>query len=613
MADELNTPTHRWYERRNNIALAKEDVSAKFIYDSGIQKINSWINSQPWGFDYPQLVLDFDDEYYRDDGGDTTFASAITHTRASTATYVDSTGTLQTAAINEPRLGHHVWNGTAWVNEGLLHESEARTNLVVNSENFALWDDPNGNMTQTASVDTSPDGGTNAYVVSDNGSGDDYIYRVASVPADTATYTYSLFVKKTVSDTHYMNIALAFFGGTIAYGQGTFDTNLGVFSATQGNVVAGSALVEDSGDWWRISISSANNGTGTSVHPRIYPAHNSDGTTTRNNALTGSKTVFGAQLEAGPTPSSYIPTSGATATRAAETLTIPAANLPWPTPEYIGPELVTNGTFDTDISGWTGTNSARTLSWSSGALRMTANVDGAFSQAYQTLAVEVGSVYLVTADIGAGTVAGRLLLSNTTPTSASVGTTPFGNNTSVQFILVATTTTLHVSGQLINSDTGEYCEFDNISVREINPLAVSIQMDGRVTYADTDAFAEVRFLMWSESVSNQIRNDLDTNGSDTGQFRSAQTALGIFDTVTGPIDSYLPDVLVPFNVASRNGSTFVNIAIDGTAMTADTTPVSLPNLSATDLTLGQDYNGTIRTFRMWGQDIGDTGLVEATT
>lgn len=44
MADELNTPSHRWYEPRNNIALAPKDYSRHYIYDSGIQKIDAWIN-----------------------------------------------------------------------------------------------------------------------------------------------------------------------------------------------------------------------------------------------------------------------------------------------------------------------------------------------------------------------------------------------------------------------------------------------------------------------------------------------------------------------------------------------------------------------------------------
>lgn len=49
MADELNVPTHRWYQPRNHIKLAARDVSAKYIYDSGIQKIDAFIAQQPWG------------------------------------------------------------------------------------------------------------------------------------------------------------------------------------------------------------------------------------------------------------------------------------------------------------------------------------------------------------------------------------------------------------------------------------------------------------------------------------------------------------------------------------------------------------------------------------
>jgi hypothetical protein len=57
MADELHTPNHRWYEPRNHIPLAKEDVSKQWIYDSGIQKIDAWINSQPWGNSFSPSTL----------------------------------------------------------------------------------------------------------------------------------------------------------------------------------------------------------------------------------------------------------------------------------------------------------------------------------------------------------------------------------------------------------------------------------------------------------------------------------------------------------------------------------------------------------------------------
>jgi hypothetical protein len=102
------------------------------------------IGKRPYAIDgvfNPELVLDFQKNYYRTNSVAKTFPNAITHTRASTATYVDADGILQTAATNVPRVGHHVWNGTAWVNEGLLHESEARTNLVLYSGDLsnAYW------------------------------------------------------------------------------------------------------------------------------------------------------------------------------------------------------------------------------------------------------------------------------------------------------------------------------------------------------------------------------------------------------------------------------------------------------------------------------------------
>ena len=55
----------------------------------------------------------------------------------SRASYVPTTS----SAKYLPRIGHHVYNGSAWANEGLLAESEARTNYATYYDDFsnAFW------------------------------------------------------------------------------------------------------------------------------------------------------------------------------------------------------------------------------------------------------------------------------------------------------------------------------------------------------------------------------------------------------------------------------------------------------------------------------------------
>jgi hypothetical protein len=396
----------------------------------------------------PALVMDFGDEYYRANGASQTFSDAITHTRASTATYVDSTGTLQTAAINQPRLGHHVWNGTAWVNEGLLIE-EARTNFVPNSQggiNVSSFSFGTGSFDlELEDYSVAPDGTTTGlqlkwFMGTTGGS-----YAGVGISAGTLSSeirTFSFFGKSNTASNQTMQ-----------------------FRKADGSVVTDITITPE---WQRFSITDSVASTGTGF--QIWSPFSVISYTANVDI-----SIWGMQLEAAPTPSSYIPTSGSTVTRSADVLTIPAANLPY------------------------------------------------------------------------------------------------------------------------------------------NSTALSIQMDGRVTYADEGIFSTAVGVRWQKDAQNRIVTfDLSTNSTDTGVVFFSQEAADVYDFVgTGNVLS--PDILVPFNIASRHGSTFINGAVDGVALTANTTPVALPDLSASNLQLGFDYNGTIRTFRMWGQDIGDTGLVEATT
>ncbi|UUZ75548.1 hypothetical protein LP414_27920 [Polaromonas sp. P1(28)-13] len=139
------------------------------------------------------------------------------------------------------------------------------------------------------------------------------------------------------------------------------------------------------------------------------------------------------------------------------------------TVESIGPttELVTNGTFTTDTTGWTtGANAA--ISASGGLLTITRDAAGTgIAYADTQISAVVGRTYRVKADfikgsavsanffIGTGANSGVFL------TSASLfASGPFS------FMFVATTTTPHITPN-ISTGANLTGSFDNISVKEV--------------------------------------------------------------------------------------------------------------------------------------------------
>lgn len=84
----------------------------------------------------PDFVVDFPSMYFRKNFLDTTFAGIFSHSRTGTADYRDSDGNLQTAADGEPRTAHHVFNGSTWVNEGMLVDPTIGETLAILASSF---------------------------------------------------------------------------------------------------------------------------------------------------------------------------------------------------------------------------------------------------------------------------------------------------------------------------------------------------------------------------------------------------------------------------------------------------------------------------------------------
>jgi hypothetical protein len=487
-----------------------------------------------------------------------------------------------------PRIGHHVYNGNAWVNEGLLAESEARTNLYDNND--SMHTNGTQNSTLSANGGTAPDGSDDAVkMLETTATGEHTVLMAQSVITTGKTYTCSVFVKS-------IGGRNAKFGFTGVNFPSAVRINFDLENVTTASP-SESTIQEIGNGWYRLSVTATSDATGLRGNTNAI-LQSLDGTTSSFAGDTSKGVLFyGMQIEEGATPSSYIPTVNTTSvTRAAETFTIPSANLPWPEPQYIGSELVDNGDF-ADTSDW---NLQSGVSIGSGVLSTDGTTTGELAR-QTNIGITSGNVYAISLDVTSLT-AGKfgVKLGGTTPVY-------FDTTGSHEAYIVATATdNVQIMG--LSGTTGSV---DNISVREINPLSVSIGIEGRISYADEDTTTQTQFFRWREDGDNYIFARIRTD-QGTGRIDFLQEESNDVDVVVSN-GSYLSSgILVPYNIASRHGSTFINGATNGVALTADTTPTALPDLSSTDLNLAYDYMGTISEFRVWDKDLGDDGIVEAT-
>jgi hypothetical protein len=238
----------------------------------------------------------------------------------------DSYVPTEATSVFLPRRNAHVWDGSAWVNEGLLHE-EAGTNLLLNSNDFtaASWFASNtGTLLKDA---IGPDGELSATTLIDsNAGGTGFVFVRESVTVTPASlYTASVFAKADqLSD---MLIYLVNF--TTPPNDGVyFDLSAGTAQVNGAATFVSKQIVDCGNGWYRCSITFETDAADTTGDVNIYPVNSGEGGAEVDLDGTSSILIYGAQFEEGSIPTSYIPTLGAQATRTADTATILAADMP---------------------------------------------------------------------------------------------------------------------------------------------------------------------------------------------------------------------------------------------------------------------------------------------
>ena len=244
--------------------------------------------------------------YASNDVGGVSGATGYSFARASQGYYTNADGTLTSFASGALRRG----------NRGVLIEG-ARTNLLLQSQTFdnASW--TKTDTTVTADSVVAPNGTTTADLFTAGVAGNDTVRQDVTVSSG-ATVTYSRMLKRGNHD--WVNFILADGANGVR----------GWFNLATGAV--GTQSVSGTGSAGGIGIEALANGfyrcwiTGSVPSSTTYRCSSSSAAAnasfTRVNG--GERYEWGAQLEVGSFPSSYSPTTTASATRAADVLSCTA-------------------------------------------------------------------------------------------------------------------------------------------------------------------------------------------------------------------------------------------------------------------------------------------------
>ena len=233
-------------------------------------------------------------------------SDAFDFVRDSVATRVNSLGLIETVADSVPRIDYT--DG-----EPSLLLEPSRTNLLPYSEDFdnASWSKTN--IFVDSNAVNSPDGSTNADKLTENTSSGEHRIQDDLYLTSGIQYTFSVYAKANGRD--YIRLRLE----NGAVGSGQINTWFNIAEGTVGTSSAGTNSIVDMGNGWYRCISTGT--ANTNYYLTKINVCDSDANVSYTGDSTSGVYLYGAQIEQGSYPTSYIPTNGSTVTRAADVAT----------------------------------------------------------------------------------------------------------------------------------------------------------------------------------------------------------------------------------------------------------------------------------------------------
>ena len=275
--------------------------------------------------DYPDLRPRLDFNF----AAEKKFDSRITYQREGPASFTDELGKVVLVGEDVPKFDHDPSTGES---KGLLLEA-IRTNQMIYSSDITEDVSQNSgytvtNGTVTGDQTTAPDGTTTADQFAANSTNNIHrvsIYFTSGQISNSTAYTFSVFVKANGYDKLHIR-----YGGYNADNHGLgYDlsdgtTFAGKFDGTGSlGAVTSSSMIAYPNGWYRCSFTfTTASDAATGSAGIFYYISNSESTTSFAGDGSSGMYFWGAQMEVGSFPTSYIPTNGSTATRGNEHVVI---------------------------------------------------------------------------------------------------------------------------------------------------------------------------------------------------------------------------------------------------------------------------------------------------
>jgi hypothetical protein len=246
-------------------------------------------------------------------------------TRGSKATRINAQGLIEIVNDNISRLDYPLIDG---VQKGCPHHilEPARANLLSYSNDFsnAAWS-KGSNLLVQLNTEISPDGSLNATKFTNVAASSVFAFQL-SIGSTSSVWTSSVFVKKGTNK--YCGISITSLGITNSRYQPVFNLEDGTIQEinTSGTNItnASNSITQYPNGWYRVTISVTFVGGADQCYMVLQNTNNTDynpvsGTLDWQNASLGNAYFYGAMLEQGSYPTSYIPTTSTAVTRSAET------------------------------------------------------------------------------------------------------------------------------------------------------------------------------------------------------------------------------------------------------------------------------------------------------